>query len=261
MSDGAEFAELPLRPAPGGIGGLLELPEPRRPRARVARPDLQHVVPPPAPAADDTARTGRREDDPTRLERMLDDMVGTALASFSAFAAQFDFSRHRRFADIGGATAQLSCLVAERHPHLSCRSYDHPRVRPIAERRILARRLGGRVRAESIDIHADEFAPADVVAMGLLLMDWNPQRKRMLLAKAHRALAPGGAMVAIECADAGRGRRPASGAQVSSGRVIVYGDAFDLSGPDFARWCGEAGFARREVLALTPGTNAIIAYK
>lgn len=89
--------------------------------------------------------------DPARLEQFMDAMSGVSLANFHAFADKFDFSRYRSLADIGGATGLLSCIVAERHPHMTCSTYDLAAVQPIAERRINRAGLKGRVTACALD--------------------------------------------------------------------------------------------------------------
>src|SRR5437879_4379190 len=94
-----------------------------------------------------TSMFGELYRDPARLEQFMDAMSGISAGNFTAFAEKFDFSAYRTLCDVGGATGQLSCLVAERHPHLRCTTLDLPVVMPIAERRIAARGLGDRVRA------------------------------------------------------------------------------------------------------------------
>ena len=48
---------------------------------------------------------------------------------------------------------------------------------------------------------------------------------------------------------------------MSLNMLIEFGDAFDFTGSDFARWCREAGFRNIEVLPLTGSTSAGIAHK
>src|SRR3989440_10022232 len=104
--------------------------------------------------------------DPARLEQFMDAMSGISMGNFTAFAEKFDFSAYRTLCDVGGATGQLSCLVAERHPHLRCTTLDLPVVMPIAERRIAARGLGDRVTARGIDFFTEPLPGADVITMG-----------------------------------------------------------------------------------------------
>jgi hypothetical protein len=196
-----------------------------------------------------------------RLEQFMNAMSGISLGNFRAFAKTFDFSPYRSFADIGGATGQLACIVAEAHPHLELASYDLPVVKPIAERRIAAAGLQDRVRAGTIDFFADEFPQADVITMGMILHDWNLEKKRQLIAKAYAALPKGGAFVAIENLIDDERRENAFGLLMSLNMLIEFGDAFDFTGADFAGWCREAGFERVEIVHLNGPASAAIAYK
>jgi hypothetical protein len=199
--------------------------------------------------------------DPARLEQFMEAMAGASMGNFGAFVAKFDFSRFKTMADVGGATGQLACLVAERHPHLRCATYDLPEVKPIAERKIAERGLSNRVEAGVVDFLKDELPEADLITMGMILHDWNLETKKMLIAKAWRALPPGGAFVAIEHLIDDERRRNARGLILSLTMLIETGDGFDFTGADFAGWCTEAGFSRCEVLPLTPVSGAAIAYK
>lgn len=198
--------------------------------------------------------------DPARLEQFMRAMSGVSHANFGALAEKFDFSPYKTLADIGGATAQLSCLVAARHPHLSCVSYDLPVVQPIAARHI-QERAAERVQAGVIDFFRDEFPKADVITMGMILHDWNLEIKKQLIAKAYRALPKGGALIAIENIIDDERRKNVFGLLMSLNMLIEFGDAFDFTGADFAGWCREAGFSRCEVLPLAGPASAAIAYK
>ena len=199
--------------------------------------------------------------DPARLEQFMDAMSGVSMANFEAFAKKFDFSPYRKMVDIGGATGQLSCIVAREHPHLQCRSLDLPVVRPIAERRIEQAGMFGWVKAGEIDFLNEDFPEADIITMGMILHDWNLEKKKMLIAKAYAALPEGGAFVAIENIIDDERRQNAFGLMMSLNMLIEFGDAFDFTGADFASWCLEAGFRRIEVMPLQGPASAAIAYK
>jgi hypothetical protein len=199
--------------------------------------------------------------DPDRLEQFMDAMSGVSMANFHAFADKFDFSPYRTLADIGGATGQLSSIVAHRHPHMTCRSYDLAVVQPIAERRIRQAGLDGRVTAEPIDFLRDDLAAADVITMGMILHDWNLEHKKMLIRKAYEALPSGGAFVAIENIIDDERRQNTFGLLMSLNMLVEFGDAFDFTGADFRGWCQEAGFSRCEIIPLAGPASAAVAYK
>ncbi len=199
--------------------------------------------------------------DPERLEQFMAAMSGVSMGNFEAFARKFDFTPFRNMIDIGGATGQLSCIVARENPHLTCRSLDLPVVRRIAERQIAASGLTDRVVAGEIDFLAEEFPQADLITMGMILHDWNLERKKALIAKAWRALPDGGAFVVIENIIDDDRRENAFGLMMSLNMLIEFGDAFDFTGADFRAWCLEAGFRRVEILPLQGPASAGIAYK
>lgn len=199
--------------------------------------------------------------DPARLEQFMHAMSGISMGNFMAFADKFDFSNYKTMADIGGATGQLSMIVAARHPHMRCRTCDLAAVQPIAERRVRAKNADGRVTAESIDFFADEFPKADMITMGMILHDWNLEDKKMLIAKAYRALPVGGALVAIENIIDDERRENAFGLMMSLNMLIEFGEAFDFTGAQFTEWCKEVGFSRCEIIPLAGPASAAVAYK
>ncbi len=265
---GARYANTPAtalyldRSSPRYIGGILEMANARlyrfwadlTPALKTGQPqnEVKHSG---RPMFDELYA------DPARLEQFMNAMSGVSMANFEAFADKFDFAPYTTMADIGGATGQLSAIVAGRHPHLACASYDLPVVKPIAERRLAEAGLAERVAAEEIDFFKDEFPKADLITMGMILHDWNLEHKKMLIAKAFRALPEGGALVAIENLIDDPRRENAFGLLMSLNMLIEFGDAFDFTGADFTGWCLEAGFSRCEILPLGGPASAAIAYK
>ena len=200
-------------------------------------------------------------EDPKRLEQFLSAMEGASAANFRALAHRFDFSRYRTLCDVGGASGQLSRLVAEANPHLRCISFDLPEVSAIAERKNAAAGLAGRIETRSGDFFLDPLPKADVVTMGMILHDWNLEKKRELIAKAYEALPPGGAFIAIEALIDDARRKNAFGLLMSLNMLIEFGDAFDYTAADFIGWCREAGFQRFEVIPLAGNSSAAVAYR
>jgi hypothetical protein len=200
-------------------------------------------------------------EDPARLEQFMGAMSGISAGNFRAFAAAFDFSKYKTLCDVGGATAQLSRIVAAAHPHLQCTSFDLPVVAPIAERHIAAAGLSERIKAVGGDFFTQPLPKADVITMGMILHDWNLEKKMMLIKKAYDALPAGGAFVVIEALIDDARRENAFGLMMSLNMLVEFGDAFDYSGADFAGWCREVGFKDFKVIPLTGASSAAIAYK
>ncbi len=198
---------------------------------------------------------------PERLEQFMDAMAGISVGNFQALAEKFDFSRYNTLADVGGAAATLSMVVARKHPHLKIVSADLPQATAIAEKKIGAAGLSGQVTATSIDFFKDALPKADVITMGMILHDWNLDNKMLLIRKAYDALPEGGALIVVEALIDDARRENAFGLMMSLNMLIEFGEAFDFSGADFDGWCREAGFKRTEVIHLAGPASAGVAYK
>lgn len=199
--------------------------------------------------------------DPARLEQFMGAMTGLSRLNFEAFAERFDFTPYRTLCDIGGATGLLSIEVARQHGHLQCISFDLPPVEPIARKHIATAGLSDRVTVASGDFFKDPLPHADIITMGMILHDWNLEKKMQLIRAAYDALPPGGALVTLEALIDDDRRHNVHGLLMSLNMLIEFGDAFDYSAADFRGWCSEIGFRRFDTLHLSGPSSAAIAYK
>ena len=258
----ASAAQFLDKTQPGYIGGILEMCDARLYRfwadlglaLRTGKPqnELKHS---------DKSMFEAVYEDPARLEQFMSAMRGISSANFQALAEKFDFTKYKTLCDVGGATGLLSTLVAQHHPHLQCLSFDLPEVEPIAKRWIEKASLSDRVRTVSGNFLTDPLPRADVITMGMILHDWNLEKKKHLIRLAYDALPPGGAFIAVENLIDDERRQNAFGLLMSLNMLIEFGDAFDFTGADFWTWCKAAGFSRYEVLHLAGPCSAAIAYK
>jgi hypothetical protein len=250
------------RNSPGYMGGFLEMANARLYRfwgdltegLRTGRPqnEIKHTG---APVFQELYSQ------PERLELFMDAMTGISAANFATFAEKFDFSRYQTLCDVGGATGQLAMTVAARHPHLRCVTTDMPAVTEIAERKIAAAGLSDRVSARAVDFFSEPLPGADVITMGMILHDWNLEKKMQLIRAAYDALPAGGALVVIENLIDDERRENVFGLMMSLNMLIEFGDAFDFTGADFSGWCREVGFRATEVIPLAGPASAGVAYK
>ena len=196
-----------------------------------------------------------------KLEQFMGAMTGLSRMNFEAFAAKFDFSKFKTLCDVGGATGLLCIEAAKANPHLRCISFDLPPVEPVAQKHIAAAGLSDRIGTASGDFFKDPLPKADIITMGMILHDWNLEKKMHLIRAAYEALPAGGALVAIEALIDDARRENVFGLLMSLNMLIEFGDAFDYSGADFRKWCTEVGFRRFEVIHLAGPSSAAIAYK
>jgi hypothetical protein len=258
----AETAAFLDKRSPSYVGGILEMCN-----ARLYRfwGDLTEALQTGKPQ-NEIKHTGKPVfeelySDPTRLAQFMEAMQGISLGNAHALADKFDFSKYRTVCDVGGATGQLCTVLAAHHPHLRCTSYDLPPVVPIAEKAVARAGLTDRVSVAAGDFFADPLPRADVITMGLILHDWDLDRKMHLIRSAYEALPEGGAFIIIENLIDDARRENAFGLMMSLNMLIEFGDAFDFTGSEFAGWCREVGFRDVEITPLTGPASAGIAYK
>jgi hypothetical protein len=199
--------------------------------------------------------------DQPRLEQFLGAMTGLSRINFEALAEKFDFSRFGTLCDVGGATGLLCIEVARRHKKIRCISFDLPPVEPVARKSIEAAGLSSRIQTATGDFFSDPLPNADVITMGMILHDWNLEKKMHLIRSAYDALPADGALIAIEALIDDARRVNTFGLLMSLNMLIEFGDAFDYTGADFRAWCSEVGFRRFEVLPLAGASSAAVAYK
>jgi predicted O-methyltransferase YrrM len=258
----AETAAFLSRASPAYVGGVLEM---CNARLYGFWGDLTEALRTGEPQ-NEIKHTGRsmfeelyRE--PARLEQFMRAMHGSSLGHFSALAETFDFAPYDTLCDVGGATGLLSTILARRYPHLRCTTFDLPVVAPIAERALAAAGVADRVGVASGDFFADPLPRADVITMGMVLHDWNLDRKHHLIRSAYDALPAGGLLIVIENMIDDARRENAFALMMSLNMLIEFGDAFDFTGEDLTAWCEDAGFRGVELLPLAGTATAGIARK
>jgi hypothetical protein len=196
-------------------------------------------------------------EDLPRLEQFMGAMRGISMGNFQALAEKFDFSKYNTLCDVGGATGLLATLVAKQHPHLRCISFDLPAVEPIAKKWIAKASLADRVRAVSGDFLKDRLPKADVITMGMILHDWNLEKKKHLVRLAYEALPKDGVFIAVENLIDDARRENAFGLLMSLNMLIEFGDAFDFT-------AGTLGLVSQELQQRSlhlAGPAPAIAYK
>ena len=102
----------------------------------------------------------------------------------------------KRMLDVGGGSGAYAIAFAQANPQLAAEVLDLPTVLPITEGHIRDARLSGRVTTRAGDLRTDDFgAGYDLVFLSSICHMLGPGGNRDLLARAARALAPGGRVV------------------------------------------------------------------
>lgn len=200
--------------------------------------------------------------DPAKLKGFLAAMTGLSTGSGMAMAKKFPWKKYKTFVDVGGAQGGVAVQLALAHKHLTGANYDLPVVGPIFEEFVRSFKLEKRLSFKPGDFFKDpEIPSADVIIMGHILHDWNLEEKKMLIAKAYKALPKGGAYVLHEAIIDDDRRKNAFGLLMSLNMLIETPGGFDYSGKDAAGWLKAAGFKKTSVVPLVGPDSMVIAIK
>lgn len=200
-------------------------------------------------------------DDPARLRQFLGAMTGISQGSGRAIAAEFPWQDYRTFADVGCAQGGCPVQIALAHPHLDGVGFDLPQVQPIFKEYAASFGLSGRLRFQAGSFFTDPLPSADVLVMGHILHNWNLEIKRMLLAKAHEALPPNGALIVYETIIDDDRRENATALIMSLNMLIETDAGFDFTGAECRQWMKDAGFRETRVEPLTGPESMVIGIK
>ena len=247
---------------PGYIGGILEMANNR------LYPYWSHLT--------EALRTGEPQNeskgskqggfealyaDPARLKEFLRAMSGVSHGANLAIAKKFPWSGYKTYVDVGTAQGDLAVQIAHANGSLRGTGFDLPEVGPIFEEYVERNKLSDRVSFRSGSFFTDALPKADVVLMGHILHDWNLEQKKMLLAKAHAALPPGGAVIVYDAIIDDDRSQNAFGLMMSLNMLIETEGGFDYTGADCIGWMKEAGFRETRVEHLVGPDSMVIGVK
>jgi 2-polyprenyl-3-methyl-5-hydroxy-6-metoxy-1,4-benzoquinol methylase len=190
--------------------------------------------------------------DTDKLKVFLQAMTGISLGNARLIAEKFDWSKYKTFCDVGTAQGALAVTVAKAHPHLSGIGFDLAPVEPIFNEYAEKNEVSERLKFESGDFFKGELPNCDVIVMGHILHDWNLEEKRMLVAKAYKALNPGGALIVYDAMIDNEREKNTFGLLMSLNMLIETPGGFDYSPAQCAEWLKEAGFKDIRFEPLTP---------
>ena len=190
--------------------------------------------------------------DADKLKVFLQAMTGISLGNARQIAAKFHWKKYKSFCDVGTAQGALAVQVALAHPHLTGTGFDLAPVEPIFNEYVEKNGLKDRLKFVSGDFFKGEMPQCDVIVMGHILHDWNLEEKRMLVAKAFKALNPGGAIVVYDAMIANERETNAFALLMSLNMLIETPGGYDYTPDECEGWLKEAGFKDIRFESLTP---------
>jgi len=152
-------------------------------------------------------RTGRQQSgsdfgavvkNPQLLGQFIGMMDALTQVLGPALIESFDWSDAESVLDVGGARGNLAGQIVKAQPHLTGHVLDLPEMEPFFDDHVAALGLSDRMTFHGGDFFARELPAADVVVLGHVLHDWDREQRGGLIAKAFRAVNPGGALIVYD---------------------------------------------------------------
>jgi hypothetical protein len=113
-------------------------------------------------------------------------------------ALNYDFSRMRMVADIGGGHATLITAILLAHPDLRGLVLHLPYVVPSAEAKIKAAGISDRCEVVAGDFFESVPSGADCYILANVLHDWNDERAIAILRNCRHAMRGGGRVLVVK---------------------------------------------------------------
>lgn len=188
---------------------------------------------------------------------MMDSLSGPLAPDL---ATCLDWSVHTTVADVGGARGNMVGLLLREHPHLRGIVFDRPQNATACAEHTAALGVGERVVFRGGDFFTDELPETDVMIIGHVLADFSVEERKALVAKAYRAVRPGGALLVYDPMP--DEDKPDLMSLVGSLHMLVMTPAGAGYRPaDCIEWMEQAGFDGATVQQLGLGNTLVIGRK
>ena len=137
--------------------------------------------------------------------------ITTALTRYEAQVClrYHDFSRHRRMLDIGGNSGEFALRICKNHPGIHATVFDLPVVCDVGLEHVRSEPEAKRITFIKGNALTDPLPEGcDLITFKSMLHDWPEREAKHLIARASRALAPGGTLLVFERGPIELGEKP-----------------------------------------------------
>jgi ubiquinone/menaquinone biosynthesis C-methylase UbiE len=180
----------------------------------------------------------------------------------AAQLAQAAAAGANRMLDVGGGSGAYAIAFAQANAKLRAEVFDQPAVLAIAERHIREAGLEERISTRVGDLRTDEFGGGyDLVLISAICHMLGVEENRNLLARAYRALAPGGRVAIQDFLLRADKTGPRAGALFSLNMLVNTRGGSSYSEEEYTGWLREVGFGEVRRVALAGPAGVLIAVR
>lgn len=182
-------------------------------------------------------------------------------------AAGLELSGARDALDVGGGPGTYSLALLAKEPKLKVVLLDLPTTLRVTRELVRDSPHAGRLKLRAGNYHEADFGQEafDIVLLSHVTHDEGEDENRLLLAKAHEALRPGGRVVIHDFMLDSSRTQPAFAALFSVHMLTYTRQGRTYSIEDYEDWLGEAGFRKPSGFDVCPeaenASRAVVAVK
>ncbi|MDT0306500.1 methyltransferase [Streptomyces sp. DSM 44917] len=199
--------------------------------------------------------------DSERVRKFLTSMTGVSHAANVEIARRFPWSSYGSVADLGTAQGDLAVQILLANPHMRGIGLDLPVAAEVFRAYVAENGLSDRLEFTAGDFFVDHLPPADVYTFGHVLHNWDLEKKRLLLRRAHRALPEGGAVICYDAVIDDDRSRNVGGLLMSLNMLTATEEGVNYTAADCREWMREAGFTETRAEHLTGPDSMIVGIK
>lgn len=196
--------------------------------------------------------------DPARMKTFLGAMFGHSYAAALALAENFPWEEYQSLTDVGCGQGYVAARILQAYKHLAGTGFDLPEVEPIFDEYVEERGLGNRLHFQPGNFFKDAMPKADVILLGRVLLNWDLETKRILLAKAYVALPMGGSCIVYDEMIDDERKANLRGLLMSLNMVVETADGFGYTCAECQGWMLDAGFRETRVEPLAGGDVMVV---
>ena len=194
-------------------------------------------------------------DDAERTRRFALSMRGRALAIGRGVVPMIGLGAPEgRLLDLAGGPGTYAELLMRANPGWRCVTVDVPAVSAVAGECVAQAGLAGRIECRAGDYHSDEYEPSayDAVTIFGALHQESPDQIRAILARAARALKPGGRIFVLDMMTDATHAAPPFSALFAVNMALTTENGWVFSDEELKGWFREAGFVPGDTRRAPP---------
>ncbi len=193
-------------------------------------------------------------DDPARTRRFALSMRGRAMAIGRGVVPMLDFEGCTKLLDLAGGPGAYAEMIVRANPGLTCVTVDVPAVSAVARECVEQAGLSDRIECRAGDYHTDEYETEayDAVTIFGALHQESPDQILDILARANRALKPGGRIFILDMMTDRTHTAPAFSALFAVNMALTTQNGWVFSDEELKSWLAMTGFDPGEAHPVPP---------